>query len=265
MSGEGRGESGSQDRHGSLGGEPVPATERPSWEGHVVPSNVRRATPEAPDGDVARDTESGEGGEWWEEEGEDEREPSGADLLRYWVAATAAGWALAGVLLAAVLPDPSTLWQYAFYPISAVGQWLILRRRFARASLWLVATVAGVAVAAAGAAVVFRLPASALGAPNSGLRGGVSTFFDGLALGMAQWLVLRRTVRDAERWIPAAAAPFWFFALLALLQGGGSPEAIADMTRAMLVTASGVQFAILGALVGAGTGAVLVGLVRRPR
>lgn len=207
-------------------------------------------------------------GEWDATEAyeyEAEREPHGAALLGWWVLATTASWALAGVLMAVVLPNPGSLWQYAFYPLVGVAQWLVLRRRFARASLWILATAAGVAVAVAGAAVIFWLPVAALGPATSPQRGALSTVLDGLAIGVAQWLVLRLTVREAERWIPVAAVAHWALALLYLASSGVEAPPVAELSRGEIVSAVAQQLGLLGLLSGLATGTLLIRLVQQPR
>ncbi|HEU5315262.1 MAG TPA: hypothetical protein VFX49_04090, partial [Chloroflexota bacterium] len=115
-------------------------------------------------------------------------EPRGMMLWAAWAGATALGWAVAGVAYALAGPRDDLV-QYLFLPVSAVGQWLLLRRHFARASWWLVATAGGCAVAAGALAGLQALPESLAGPPDSGVRAGLSRVADGLSLGVAQWLV----------------------------------------------------------------------------
>ncbi len=194
----------------------------------------------------------------------EERTPAGAALWAWWAAATAAGWGLAGALIGATISEVGSPWQYVFVPLSAAGQWLVLRRRFARASLWLVATAAGAAVAGLAYAVLLALPAAIAGPPTSGLRLGLSTLVDGVALGVAQWLVLRRAVRGAGWWIPATMAPLWLFGLLDLSRGLEPATIPAGLTTAERVQLNGINAAIIGLFMGAVTGGVLMQLVRQP-
>jgi hypothetical protein len=198
-------------------------------------------------------------------DGEDERPPAGAALWWWWVLATTAGWLLAGALIGLVgleVDDPRL---YLFVPLTAVGQWLVLRRRFARASIWLLATAGGVAIAAVAYLVILALPASLLGPRTSGVRAGLSSMADGAALAMTQWLALRGTVRGASRWIPAAMAPLWFFGSLALSQGTAPVEPPVGLDLAEQVQLAAINAGMQGLALGALTGLVLIQLVREPR
>jgi hypothetical protein len=217
----------------------------PDWEGEILPSN--REVPLAPE---------------WEEE---ERTPAGGALWGWWVVATAIGWAAAGGLIAAAFGDSNSVWQYLFVPLSAVGQWLVLRRRFAHAGYWLLATAIGAAVAAVGYALLLAAPISMLGPVDSGVREGLSSVVDGLALSIAQWVVLRQTVRDAGWWVPAVAVPHVLLSLIAFSRGLASPEIPQELSAADLAANAAIFYALFGLFQGALSGAVLVRVVRRPR
>jgi hypothetical protein len=78
-------------------------------------------------------------------------------------------------------------------------QWLVLRRRLSLSRSWIVATSLGMA---GGLALTLAL----FGASTIGgvlLLRGVST---GLLIGLAQWVVLRRSVPRAWVWAPTVAA-----------------------------------------------------------
>ena len=78
-------------------------------------------------------------------------------------------------------------------------QWLVLRRRLSLPRSWIVATSLGMA---GGLALTLALFGSSTAGSVLLLRG-VST---GLLIGLAQWVVLRRSVPRAWVWIPTVAA-----------------------------------------------------------
>jgi hypothetical protein len=185
-------------------------------------------------------------------------------LWAAWAGVTALGWAAAGLAYALLAPGTDLL-QYLFLPLSAVGQWLLLRRHFARASMWLLATAAGCAAAAGALAILQALPESLAGPPDSGVRSGLSLVADGLSLGVAQWLVLRGSVRGVERWIAAVGLPLWLYGL-PLLQRGFESLGAADLgDPSDFVEMVATTFGTFGLLIGALTGAVMAWLVDQPR
>jgi len=200
-------------------------------------------------------------------------EPRGAALWAWWAALTAAGWAAAGLLFglatrAAPEGQGADLMQYVFLPISGLGQWWLLRHHFGRAGWWLVATAAGSAVAALALAALTALPEQVVGPQDSGVRAGLSFVTDGLALGIAQWLVLRGNVRGALRWIGATGAPLWLFGFQFLQHGFNSMGAAGatDVAEAVdWVGSVATIYAVYGLLIGALTGAVLAWMVDQPR
>jgi hypothetical protein len=195
-------------------------------------------------------------------EGPPERTPSGVALWGWWTVATIAGWALAGACVGAAFDQGSaTPWQYVFVPLTGLFQWLLLRRHFARASWWLLATTAGAAVAGLIYAGLLALPEATFGPPTSGLRSGISDLTDGIALATAQWLVLRRTVRGAERWFPAVIAPLALFGWLDLQRGRAVADVVESVSRTGLIALAAANTALLGLLIGALTGAALMRLV----
>jgi hypothetical protein len=194
-----------------------------------------------------------------------ERTPDGIALWWWWVAATVAGWAVAGAFIGATIDERTNVWQYSFVPFTAVGQWLVLRRRFGRASLWLLATAGGSLVAALGYAVLLALPVSQLGPPTSGLREALSMLFDGVALGTAQWLVLRQTVHRAGQWIPAMTAPMALWGGLSWHRGTEPGELLEVMTAADRAGIAAASSALIGFTVAVLTAMVLVRVVNDPR
>ena len=108
-------------------------------------------------------------------------EPRGAALWAWWAGLTTAGWTAAGFAFAALAPMRFDVAQYLFLPFAALGQWWLLRQHFARASVWLVATAAGCALAALGLLGLDALPEALAGPRQNGVRAGVSFLVDGLA------------------------------------------------------------------------------------
>jgi hypothetical protein len=201
-----------------------------------------------------------------DDEAPPERSPSGVALWFWWTIATTLGWALTGACVGAVFNQgDATPLQYVFVPLTALFQWLLLRRHFARASWWLLATAGGSLVAALIYALLLALPAATFGAPTSGLRSGISDLADGIALATAQWLVLRRTVRGASLWLPAVISPLALFGWLDYQRGVAAAEVIDNLSRADQIGLAAVNTAILGLFVGVLTGAVLMRLVEEPR
>lgn len=194
-----------------------------------------------------------------------ERQPNGFSLWGWWIVATAAGWALAGALIGAFVDSTGSPLQYSFLPLTALGQWLILRRHFAQASWWIVATIGGALVAGIAYTVILGLPAEQFGPPTSGARIGLSTIVDGLALGVAQWLVLRGNVPGTRWWIPAAAGPLWLFAAIELDRGTEAAELLESFSYSDQIALAATSLGIVGALVGMVTGGVLMWLVEQPR
>ena len=196
-------------------------------------------------------------------------QPRGAALWAWWAAITAAGWTAAGFALATLAPLRVDAVQYLFLPISALGQWWLLRQHFARASLWLLATAAGSGLAALGLIGLEALPEAVAGPPESGLRVGLSFVSDGLALGVAQWLALRgagaANVRGTERWILATVAPLLAMALPMLTQGLAPLNEGAPIERERWVEHVTQLYGIYGLLIGAATGGVLAWLIEQPR
>ena len=196
-------------------------------------------------------------------------QPRGAVLWAWWAAITTAGWTAAGFALATLAPLRVDAVQYLFLPISAIGQWWLLRQHFARASVWLVATAAGSALAALGLITLEALPEAVAGPRESGLRVGLSFISDGVALGVAQWLALRGvgrpSVRGTERWILATVAPLLAMALPMLSQGLAPLTDLAPIERTEWVEHVTQLYGIYGLLIGAATGGVLAWLIEQPR
>lgn len=190
----------------------------------------------------------------------------GGTLWAWWTLATTLSWAVAGGLMNAFISEPSSALQYLFLPLVAVGQWLVLRRHFARASWWLIATAGGALVAGIFYGLITHLPIEELGPASSGVRVGLSTLFDGVSLGTAQWLVLRGNVSHTEWWIPAVAGPLWLFGFLELDRGRAPTELPpAALSLADQISMAAMSLGLMGLLVGVSTGVILTWLVEQPR
>ena len=132
-----------------------------------------------------------------------------------WVAVTTAGWLVGGALGSVAgyggTGGASGALVVAGGAVAAgIGQWLVLRRAIDHAVLWLVATVAAVPIVAG--LVVAIEP----------LDWGSAVALGGFALGVTQWVVLRRHARRASLWILASAAG-WIAG--GLLSGATAPPA----------------------------------------
>lgn len=139
-------------------------------------------------------------------------------------------------------------------------QWLALRRTVQQFSgwRWTLATALGTALPwALGMSMRSSLSLSqgndeaVLGAM---LLLGVLT---GVALGGAQWLVLRRILRQAGWWIPASILA-WLQGLVVLMSGASLIQTQTPLWSLLLI--SGVTGLVIGSLVGIITGIALVGL-----
>ena len=192
-------------------------------------------------------------------------DPTGWLLLPWWVLATAAGFSL-GSLVEATLGRSSGIMVVAYVSAGGTGaavlQWLVLRRHVSRAGWWTGTGVAGAAVAGLVGIAAGGGAGVATGIVEGfaeGLAEGVEAGFDagadvagvtaaivfGAAVGVLQWLALRRQVAGAGWWIPACAVG-WV--------ASGLSAGITD-------TAAG--WTVLGAVYGAITGCVLLWLLRR--
>ena len=183
-----------------------------------------------------------------------------------WVLATAAaetaGYAAAAVLFG--LPGGGWLAGMAEGTCLGAAQALVLVRhldRFPGAAWWLATAV--VATAGWGAASTLAAgggagPESTLGAVA--LMGAALGAGMGTLLGAAQWLVLRRRLAPAWRWVPASAAG-WGIGMVPAMIAATLPGPGAGVPVLLLLGASGGL--LMGAAVGAVTGWQLVRLTPR--
>lgn len=183
-------------------------------------------------------------------------------VLPWWILASAAGYAVGGLIESAAGPLGGVAviaYVTAGGTAAAVLQWPVLqwpalRRHVARAGRWVgAATVGGAAVAVLSilAGVVAGLAAGAVGDAEAGrafgedVAGVSAAILYGAAVGVLQWRLLRGRFARAGRW-PLASAVGWIVAGLT----AGVTEGIAG-------------WAVLGAVHGAITGGVLVTLLRQ--
>jgi hypothetical protein len=193
------------------------------------------------------------------------RKRAGWGFWLRWVAASTVGFALGATAIGTVgrmISDETPAFIGAsVLPVTVVVvaalpgflHWLILRRWFPRAGWWVVAS--GV-----GSLLAYVVTGWGLGVADTR---GETTFarfavpaslaVAGAAVGTLQWVVLRRWVSRAGRWVPASSIS-WVLATFLYM----------SLTRGndVHLTLGG---AASGALSGAITGLVLVGLMRKGR
>lgn len=180
-------------------------------------------------------------------------------LLLWWTLAGAAGFAIGGLVEAAMVqPSGLMLVVYIIVGGSATGllQWLVLRQRVSGAGLWVAAFVGGgVAAGAIGVAVgvIAGLGAGVVDGLSAAREigadaGGVAFAFSfGTVVGVLQWLVIQREVPRSYWWVLASSVGWILGGFM-----GGAAEGVAG-------------WAVLGGVYGAVTGCVLlVLLAQRP-
>jgi hypothetical protein len=149
-------------------------------------------------------------------------------LWLWWVLASAAGIGFGFVALYAVFfavkaivphVNEDRIFGWAFGPLLvlslASAQWLVLRRRMRRSGLWILATIAGLALGVGLAAVVVWL-VPALTSPGTDLRpfSVVVLTLVGGGLGLAQAVVLRHHLRMPGLWVATNALAWLVLGLL---------------------------------------------------
>ena len=217
-------------------------------------------------------------------------EPRGRAFLTWWIVAYTLGWVVGGAFSASVLPA------LIGWGLAALFQWLVIRTVLPQMGAWVLLTALGGALGVGSFAITevflqrydpptiwaaMRNPATEDGrsadtsagpsapiGPQSGLppalwvwplAGGVV----GMAMGAAQWLLLRRHVIGAAWWIPANLVAWSAGSVvvgMTLLPRVAEP----DETRITVRTVSTVV-AVGGACAGALSGAALAALLRRRR
>jgi hypothetical protein len=143
-------------------------------------------------------------------------------LWLQWLGATALGWIFGAILLPELALVATGL-------VIGILQWVVLRQYLRRAGWWILASAVGWA---GGWWIVFAVAPQEIGVLTEPLLGA--------AMGTLQWLVLRRTLRQAGWWIVVSAL--------------GWTVALTGLTGQLVV----------GAVVGAVTGIALELLLRYP-
>lgn len=178
-------------------------------------------------------------------------------LLVWWVLASAAGYAVAGLVEAAAgsfsgvtIVAPVAVGATA----AAALQWPVLRRRIPRAGWWVASGIGGAALvgaAAIAAGVAVGLAAGAVGDADAGrdfgadVAGVTAAVMFGAALALVQRRLLRREFARLGSWVLASSAGWIVAGFIS-----GVTEGIAG-------------WAVLGAVYGAISGFVLVVLLRQ--
>jgi hypothetical protein len=146
-------------------------------------------------------------------------------FLFQWVLATTLGWAIGWAFIGEVGVGIAL----------GLGQWLVLRQSIPQAGWWIWASTVGWAFGQAMIVVGEITP------PGSGLINSVAAgTVLGTLLGIAQWFVLRRSVRHANWWVIMSAVG-WAIGLTGIFGG-----------------------TLVGAVAGAVTGLTLDWLLRHP-
>lgn len=196
----------------------------------------------------------------------------GRDIWLWWVAYTTLGYFILGAVTIAVIRFmPGGLLLGAILGMGVVGfmQWFVLRRYLPamRGLGWTLATVLGQLVGMILAFIVavllgprlyltFASSVETIGGP---IAQSVNAFVNGAVLGtiigFAQWLILRRYLQAAGWWVSATAVAMALSSVVSALwlPGIGSGGLVA-LPLTMSIT---------GVIVGAFTGIILVGLLRR--
>jgi hypothetical protein len=192
----------------------------------------------------------------------------------WWVGCTTLGYFILGAVTIAVIRFTSGgLLLSAATGMAAVGfmQWFVLRRYIPsiRWLGWVVAIVLGQLVGMIIAFIVtvlvgqlvYRTLGGSMGAisPSAAqlARALVNGTVLGAAIGSAQWLVLRRYLQEAARWIPTTAVAMAISSVVSSL--------LASTVGLDTLTALPLTMTVTGAIVGAITGIVLAWLLRKPR
>ena len=173
----------------------------------------------------------------------------------WWVLASAAGYAVAGLTEAAAgsFSGVTVVAPVAVgATVAAALQWPVLRRRIPRAGWWMASGVVGAALVGAvaiAAGVAAGLGAGAIGDADAGrdfgedVAGVSAAVLFGAALSLVQRHLLRRSFARSGRWVLASSVGWIVAGLIA-----GVTDGVAG-------------WAVLGAVYGAITGFVLAGIL----
>jgi len=168
--------------------------------------------------------------------------PAERGLALRWVVATTAGWVVGfAVCEAVVKPIVDFLIHFpsdgAVIGIAiGIGQWLVLNRRINRTRWWIVASIIGFGVGKDVAGLAVPAMSGHLGSALGGLA-------IGTALGLGQWLVLRRHVPEARWWVLANAIGWsigWSIIELVDSDAAGGVQATAYLVGAIGASIAGV-------------------------
>lgn len=136
----------------------------------------------------------------------------------------------------------------AFTVTIGLAQWLVLRRYIARAGWWIAASAASVALSAAASALAGEDPRAVM-------------IVLGFSVGVAQWVVLQRHVRQAGVWLLVTAIG-WTLSFDWLTAGQGLAPFL--YTRIGLNGAFVVSGIVAGLVYGTVSGIVLAWLLHHP-
>jgi hypothetical protein len=180
---------------------------------------------------------------------------SNALLWASWVAASTAAILLSFVILylsiflaKAVVPgvNEDRVFGYLMFPVLAallgIMQWLVLRKRMARAGWWVAATAGGLLVGIAAAGGFAQVAGRVLGRDYYvGEMGLPFNAIVGLSLGLAQAPVLRRHIRGWFLWVLITVLGYLALGLVM----GVSMDPIADMVAVGAIPAAFSGLALL--------------------
>jgi hypothetical protein len=156
----------------------------------------------------------------------------------YWIGANLLG-ALGMYALGALLPIPRfmrgvVVFTLFLLPIG-LAQWLVLRRQIPLSPLWILTWPAGVLLAALLMAVI---PWAVIGDDESTLTLITMYVVIGAAIGLPQWLVLRRKVSRSGLWIAGHALAMGLGMALILVTGLVNTSDLVSSAALVLVYAT---------------------------
>jgi hypothetical protein len=172
-------------------------------------------------------------------------------LWLQWTLASMLGFAAGiGLGLAALEAAGEIVSFSAFGVVAGIAQWLVLRKIFPGSGWWILATALSAPLGLVATNAIHRV---LLGASVFYVAGSLGIAALGLVVGIAQWWVMRRHLRRADWWILANLGSWLVGGLAAWVLGLRFTELIKIIA----------DFALLGIIVGASTGLVLILLRKR--